>query len=114
MSAYLNLWGIGTRSMKVIKDQEREIFGTTHAEVGAYLLWLWGLPTGATEIVSGYDRLESDTLHPRLPAVHVADGLASKNPNETIDLDGVAKIGFIERLPEWKKIAEDVLHGVDQ
>ena len=30
-------------------DAEREVFGATHAEVGAYLLWLWGLPDTVVE-----------------------------------------------------------------
>jgi HD-like signal output (HDOD) protein len=30
-------------------DAERDVFGATHAEVGAYLLWLWGLPDAVVE-----------------------------------------------------------------
>ena len=30
-------------------EAEREIFGTTHSEVGAYLIGLWGLPDSIIE-----------------------------------------------------------------
>src|SRR5690348_16288002 len=39
-----------------IANAERQIFGTTHAHVGAYLLWLWGLPSGVIESVTGHCR----------------------------------------------------------
>lgn len=35
----------------VAREKERDLFGTTHAEVGGYLLWLWGIPRAVTEIV---------------------------------------------------------------
>ena len=35
---------------------EQEIFGSSHAEVGAYLLWLWGLPDALTEAVAFHHR----------------------------------------------------------
>ena len=31
-------------------EAEARIFGATHADVGAYLLWLWGLPDCVTEL----------------------------------------------------------------
>jgi HD-like signal output (HDOD) protein len=33
------------------RAKELQLFGTTHAEVGGYLLWLWGISGKATEIV---------------------------------------------------------------
>ena len=35
-----------------IQDAEMEIFGATHAEVGAYLLGLWALPDAVVEAVA--------------------------------------------------------------
>ena len=35
---------------------EREIFGVTHAEVGAYLLGLWGIPFPIVEAVAFHHR----------------------------------------------------------
>jgi HD-like signal output (HDOD) protein len=59
-------------------EVEQELFGTSHAEIGAYLLGLWGLPSLAVEAIAHHH-------HPtRIPhsgfdstvAVYVADLLA--------------------------------------
>jgi HD-like signal output (HDOD) protein len=33
-------------------DAERSVFETTHAEVGGYLLWLWGVPDSIVEALT--------------------------------------------------------------
>jgi HD-like signal output (HDOD) protein len=43
------------RSRKLpIHHCEREVFGTSHAEVGAYLLGLWGLPFEVVQAVAAH------------------------------------------------------------
>ena len=37
-------------------EAEMEIFGSSHAEVGGYLLWLWGLPDTLTEAAAFHHR----------------------------------------------------------
>jgi putative nucleotidyltransferase with HDIG domain len=34
------------------REVEMRVFGATHAEIGAYLLWLWGLPESTVKTVS--------------------------------------------------------------
>jgi len=48
-----------SRVLQMIKDDsldssgaEQQVFGTTHAEIGAYLLGLWGLPYALVEAVA--------------------------------------------------------------
>jgi putative nucleotidyltransferase with HDIG domain len=58
-----------------LSTAEQEFFGVTHAEVGAYLLGLWGLPSGILKIVSLHHRplaFEDEGMSP-LMAVHAAD-----------------------------------------
>lgn len=94
-----------------MRNAEREVFGTTHSQVGAYLLWLWGMPTGVTEIISHYDDLGSPPT-PSVAAVHLANALVTEEFGESIDLDGLSQMGFADRLPEWKQIGEEVRQGV--
>jgi HD-like signal output (HDOD) protein len=59
---------------------EREILGTSHAEVGAYLLGVWGLPFSIVEAVAFHhvpaavDEHRSSTS----AAVHAAEALAEE------------------------------------
>jgi putative nucleotidyltransferase with HDIG domain len=58
-------------------EAEREIIGATHAEVGAYLLGLWGLPETIVEATAWHHRpsaCPSSRFSP-LGVVHVADAI---------------------------------------
>ncbi|HEY5955338.1 MAG TPA: HDOD domain-containing protein, partial [Polyangiaceae bacterium] len=58
-------------------EAEREHLGTTHAEIGAYLLGLWGLPYDVIEAVA-HHHAEWDTFQSLdvTASVRLADGLA--------------------------------------
>jgi HD-like signal output (HDOD) protein len=59
---------------------EREIFGVTHAEVGAYLLGLWGIPFPIVEAVAFHHRPNEVALEsrPLVSAIHIASGLVEE------------------------------------
>jgi HD-like signal output (HDOD) protein/CheY-like chemotaxis protein len=60
---------------RLVVEVEREVFGTTHAEVGAYLIGLWGLSDGVVEALAFHHR-PGDGLSlgfSPLTAVHVAN-----------------------------------------
>lgn len=99
-----------------VHEVEREMLGVTHGEVGAYLLGAWGLPFPIVEAVAYHHvpgSVSSGTFD-ILAAVHVADALAlechSGNGRETgrslLDMEFLGRIGAIERLPQWRAIAE--------
>jgi HD-like signal output (HDOD) protein len=92
----------------------------THAEVGAYLLGLWGLPLSIVEAVAFHhhpERVPSDHLDV-LGAVYVAGELvreashaddqiqASRSSTLTAYLES---IGCLDRLPELRAIAASIL-----
>ncbi len=91
---------------------EREIFGVTHAEVGAYLLGLWGLPDPLINALAYHHHPMScpeQTFGP-LTAVHVADALAheahtanTQPASAWIDLEYLANFGLADRLPLWQE-----------
>jgi HD-like signal output (HDOD) protein len=106
-------------------EAEREVFGTTHAEVGAYLFGLWGLPETIVEAVA-YHHTPARCPHPgsaMLTALHVASVLASATLgyDATLhcaepDLEYLAGMDLAGRLPEWRELcrqtaADEVAHG---
>lgn len=100
-------------------EAEQEILGATHAEAGAYLLGLWGLPDPIVEAVA-YHHCPSHTMCNSLiplTAVHVANALVHERTAgeddggvSRLDLDYLSQIGLVDRLPAWRdrydKIAE--------
>ena len=58
-------------------ELEEEVLGVTHAEIGAYLLGLWGLPQQTVEALAFHHTPErlSRTAFDVLSAVYVADVL---------------------------------------
>lgn len=91
---------------------EVQTFGTTHAEVGAYLLWLWALPDPITEIVLRHHEFPADPAAVYSPsvAVHVADALG----NGGLDPDAVAcltAVGLSEKLAGWQRLSRQASLG---
>jgi HD-like signal output (HDOD) protein/CheY-like chemotaxis protein len=70
-------------------EAERKIFGTTHAEVGGYILWLWGLPKTVTAIVVRHHTAGPETAEVRDPAgiVNWADWLARQPSGNNLNSD---------------------------
>jgi HD-like signal output (HDOD) protein len=91
---------------------EREIFGASHAEIGSYLLWLWGLPDPVTDAVGLHhhpEEGETNTMSP-LVLVHVADALSREmepdfDPEPPLNDTFLAEAGFAGRLPKWRELA---------
>lgn len=97
---------------------ERDQLECTHAELGAYLLGLWGLSDKTITSVFHHHHLMEYPgdmpLHATI--VHVANALDHElnveNPHydrNRWDLDAIDHFGFADRLPVWKKYAEAAL-----
>jgi len=88
---------------------ETELLGVSHAEAGAYLLGLWGLPYSIVEAVAFHHKPGSvgEGPHETLAAVHAADALAGDEAN--LDLQFLAATGFSEKLAQWREIAAHTL-----
>ncbi|HEX4336999.1 MAG TPA: response regulator [Polyangiaceae bacterium] len=98
---------------------ELEVLGVTHAQVGAYLLGLWGLRQRVVEAVAYHpypERLDSAFGIPT--AVHVASILA-KNPRAPAGVEPQAEMqaipmallerqGVADQVPEWRELAEGI------
>jgi HD-like signal output (HDOD) protein/CheY-like chemotaxis protein len=101
-------------------EAEQELFGATHAEVGGYLLGLWGLPPSVTEAVSfhhapGASREEKFCA---LAAAHAADVLLDELSGETpvapLDIAFHKRLGHESRIPVWRAAVRELLaNGFD-
>jgi HD-like signal output (HDOD) protein len=103
------------------REAEQLLFGFTHAEVGAYLLGLWGLPSASVEAVAFHHeprpvarRVAAKGLDV-VTAVHVACALADEmmvpTPGVTepagLEQRSVEELGLWDALPAWRLIAEE-------
>lgn len=82
---------------------ELEAFGTTHAEVGAYLLWLWGLPDSVTEIVLRHHEYPLDVVDAPTPAgiVYLADAMTRTGVEQERATQCLTALGLGGRLEGW-------------
>lgn len=98
-------------------DAEFQIMGATHAQVGAYLLGLWGLPDIIVEGVAFHhtpEKCRNKAFSP-LMAVHVANIFennahsSGKKINQAFNTGYMIQSNFYEKIPDWEKylIGED-------
>jgi putative nucleotidyltransferase with HDIG domain len=94
-------------------EAERAIFGTAHGEVGAYLLWLWGIPGAITEIVARHHRVQVESTLTATPllAVQLADGLSNTGSDQHLDPQRLAALGLPDHLADGKSMREEVTGG---
>jgi HD-like signal output (HDOD) protein len=88
-------------------EVEMEMFGATHAQVGAYLLGLWGLPEPVVSTVELHHSLDSITTAGFSPvtAIHVAQCLEpSPNRISRINTQYLKQIGVENRFLEWQSV----------
>jgi putative nucleotidyltransferase with HDIG domain len=100
---------------------EAELFGVSHAEVGACLLGSWGLPTAVVEAVAHHhhpgraaqdvrDVAAAVCLANRLAYAHdtVADVEHAAVEGAAMDPAVLAVLGGAPRLPEWTAMAAEI------
>ncbi|HZE05582.1 MAG TPA: response regulator [Solirubrobacteraceae bacterium] len=101
-----------------LHEVEQETEGVTHAELGAHLLSLWGLPDAIAEAVAHHHRAGSvDGLALDVVAtVHLADALAHElaPPRDggpapaTLDEALVERLDLRSRLEQWRHTARQL------
>lgn len=86
---------------------EEQAFGATHADVGARLLALWGLPSPIVEMVRYHHRPDDapEPVRTVTGAIYVADALAHGVDPATFDESMLTRAGVLHLLPAWCAIA---------
>ncbi|NMC49676.1 MAG: HDOD domain-containing protein [Desulfovibrio sp.] len=96
---------------RAVHDMEKELFQATHAEIGAYLLGLWGLPENVVAAIFFHHTppLDPPTGFSTLMAVHAANSLEhdlvvfnAEYAPHPMDMEYLARIGMAGRAEPWR------------
>ncbi len=103
-----------------IWDVEKNVLGTSHAEIGAYLLGLWGFTEDIIEAIIRHHKPEifGDEPNSLITVLHLADSFAhhldpaiKEMAMTKLDLDYLKKINLADKAKEWfeacKKLYEE-------
>jgi HD-like signal output (HDOD) protein/CheY-like chemotaxis protein len=111
---YSQVVRVATESRRAAHVVELEMLGVTHAEVGAYLLGIWGLPLQLVDAATFHhtpSRLFEGPLD-TFAAFHVADALVEAPGHdlvtESLDLAFLERAGVIGELPRWRAMAAEL------
>ncbi len=99
-------------------EAEKQIFGTTHCAVGAYLIGLWGMPDVIVELVAFHHSPSDYVIEDFAPLaiVHAANALQHCGNRADLPVTDILKIdyayldktGLTGRIAEWQKIGAGV------
>jgi HD-like signal output (HDOD) protein len=103
-------------------EAEYIVMKTSHAELGAYLLGLWGIPDNVVEAVAFHHNpsrlLDDKSIMPKkspLTAVHVANSLmmqehcsSDANVFPYVDMRYLNQLNLTDKLPEWAGICNKI------
>lgn len=100
------------RNRAPLHEVERAELGTTHAEIGAFLLALWDMPQPLIEAVALHHSPAQLPVEVGLPGVvYIANLLAEAGPQARIDPDYVTRAGLDDFLPRWRTLARPHLEA---
>lgn len=110
---YTNVLDLAKSQNLPVSQVEKEHFGATHADVGAYLLGLWGLPNPIIEAVAMHHNPSLCVVQGFSPviAVHVADAFVHEQsgtnvelPVPVMDVAHLTRLGLADRIETWRTV----------
>ncbi len=98
---------------------EEELGGITHAEIGAYLLGLWGLPYSVAEAVAhhhkptrvphqNFDAVGAVYVANLLAHAHAPEAKTSWDVEDPIDVEYLQAVGVADQLEGWQAMAKQM------
>jgi HD-like signal output (HDOD) protein len=115
-SQYAEAVGLARQNRGPLFTAEREVFGITHADVGGYLLGLWGLPVPVVEAIALHHspRVSAGKMFTALTAVHAADVLVQERRSSIEDIAPprfdapyLNELGLEEHLERWRSTVNE-------
>ena len=104
---------------------EEEVIGSSHADVGAYLMSLWGLPKVIVDAIWNHHRPSAAPPPARqldvLAVTHIANALAAdietrvapdEPPAGLWDLEYLERWGMKAQVPAWRRMALEIASPV--
>jgi len=118
--AYRQAVAASRGSNTTIDEAERTVLGASHAQAGAYLLGLWGLPDRVLEAVAFHhspSTLKSGGMNAAV-AVHAANALEHElvvinrgYAPHSLDTGHLERIGVSGRLDAWRELCRESLEA---
>ena len=109
---YSGALAVARKQHQPLWEVEKDIFGATHGEIGAYLFGLWGMPAEIIEAAAFHhepSRAAKKEFSP-LTAVHVANVLEYEGNAgaqglvlPVFDVDYLNELGLADRLEMWRE-----------
>ncbi len=103
---------------KSLLDLEYDVFGTSHAEIGAYLMGLWRFENTLIEAIA-FHHLPARSMTQNLgllTAVHVANALnheaqspSRENFESHFDIEYLDNLELRDRIPQWRQICSELI-----
>lgn len=96
---------------------EYEEFGTSHAEIGAYLMGLWRLDNAIIEAIAFHHRPGKSMIQSMglLTVVHISDALdyearSTSDPGIGLawDTNYLETLGLTHQIPEWRQVCSEL------
>ena len=114
---YRQVLAAAQESGKNLLDLEYETFGTSHAEIGAYLMGLWRLENDIIEAIAFHHLPTRSMTHNLglLTAVHVGDALdhdarspSGDNTELQCDTEYLYKLEITGQIPRWRQVCREL------
>jgi HD-like signal output (HDOD) protein len=107
---YTKVMATARAQRRPIHEVEKAHWQVSHADIGGYLLGLWGLPVSVVEAVMYHHAPSRDTAphFGLLTVVHVADVLQHEQPTgdsfapARLDMDYLARVGVADEVVQWR------------
>ncbi len=98
-----------------LQTAEMNVLGCGHAEVAAYLLGLWGLPSGVIEAVAWHqrpDRGNSQGFSAALATHFASNFIEERSPywlqdGSSLDQEYLEKCGYAEKREQWMQLLQN-------
>ena len=111
--SYRAAWQLAHRRGISFWEAEFQLYRTSHAELGGYLLARWGLPDPVVQAAIFHHRPGSsrDKGFSPLTAVHAANVFSKEEARDSdavsqpVDVDYLQCLGLGERLEQWQNLA---------
>jgi HD-like signal output (HDOD) protein len=106
---YASVLQTAEQQQVTISDAELMTLGATHAEVGAYLLGLWGLPNQVVEAVAFHHNPEQCGFRDKSPLtfVHAGDALEHEIEGDgpvRMNQEYLQRLGMADKVDGWRTI----------
>jgi HD-like signal output (HDOD) protein len=113
---YQGAHNVARKQQVPLWEVEKDIFGASHGEIGAYLLGLWGMSAEVVKVAALHHdpQRAGDTTFTPLTAVHVANALEYEGNSETdslplpvLDVEYLKQLGLDLRVDLWRDARRD-------